>query len=175
MLNMGVKHYLSEATTEKPDYAIASNQRMSVRKQDGFTFTTTTILEFLDFRKDTGATVAEIVEATGFTRQTIYRHLDYLVASREVYVTSRSVYHKNGKIVHYTHMKNKVFDRRHYTFYLLEQNFGEKSIYIQEKEIGKLKTLTVKGGIMVRKNEFQRFLGELTKFAIEMEKNEPKT
>ena len=145
-------------------------ERTSVRKQDKVMFTRQSILDFLELRKGTGATIRDVINATGFDRHTISNHLAYLVTSRQVYVTLGSVYHKNGRILHHKNIQNRAFNRRLYTFYHLQQNFDDDYVYIQEKEVGKLKTVTVKGGIMVSKGDFKNFICELSNFSMEMEK-----
>ena len=144
------------------------NQHSSVRKQDKPMFTRKLILDFLELRKGGGATISDVVDATGFDRHTISNHLAYLVASRQVYITTGGVYHKNGRVLHYKNMQNRVFDKRFYTFYQLQQNFEDDYVYIQEKEVGKLKSVTIKGGIMISLNDFQRFVDELTDFSNEI-------
>lgn len=143
-------------------------QRLTVRKQDKPIFTRKSILDLLELRKGDGATISDIVGATGFDRHTVSRHLTYLAASRQVYTTTGSVYHKNGRVLHYKNMKNRVFNKRFYTFYLLQQNFEDDYIYIQEKEVGKLKSVTVKGGIMISLSDFKSFTEELTNFSNEI-------
>lgn len=167
MLSMVTQHVtdIEDTTEDYFDGRTPRRQRLSVRKQDKSLFTRKSISDFLELRKGTGATISDVMSATGFNRNTISNHLAYLTASRQVYVTTGGVYHKNGKILHHKHMKNRTFDKRLYTFYLLEQYFDEDYVYIQEKEVGKLKNVTVKGGIMVSVHDFERFVNELADFS----------
>jgi len=99
--------------------------------------------------------------------------LMYLVATRQAYSTSgpAKIYHKNGRVLHYKNMQNRVFDRRFYTFFQLQQNFDDDYVYIQEKEVGKLKSVSVKGGIMISMRDFKRFIDELSEFYKEITVN----
>jgi|CXWL01.1.fsa_nt_gi hypothetical protein len=140
------------------------------RNEDRFKFTNRFILDYLELRKGSGATIPEINEATGLDRNTISKHLTYLVATRQAYKLNDAagVYHKNGRIVHYKNMERKLFEKRLYTFFQLEGLDGQDYIYVQEKEIGKLKTATVKGGIMIEKDGLKQFINELSLFEKEL-------
>ena len=141
------------------------------KNSDKFKFTNRVILDYLELRKGSGATIPEIIESTGLDRTTISKHLTYLVATRQAYKINDSagVYHKNGRIVHYKHMEHKAFDKKLYTFFQLQGLDGEDDVYIQEKEIGKLKSVTVKGGIMVKKSNLKKFVDELSNFHKELQ------
>lgn len=150
------------------------DQLLDIRVQDKPKYTTKAVLDFLELNKGNGATVSDIVNATGFNRDTVSKHLTYLSASRQVYITkgTSSVYHKNGRVLHYKNMKNRVFDNRFYTFYLLQQNFDDDFVYIQEKEVGRFKSVNVKGGIMIKLNDFKNFISELENFENEIKEND---
>jgi hypothetical protein len=149
------------------------DQLFNLRKEDKLKFTGKVILDFLELKKGTGASVSDIVEVTGFDRDTVTKHLMYLVATRQAYSTSGTakIYHKNGRVLHYKNMQNRVFDKRFYTFFQLQQNFEDDYVYIQEKEVGKLKSVSVKGGIMISMGDFKRFIDELSEFYKEMVEN----
>lgn len=152
-------------------------QVMSVRVEDKFKFTNKIILDFLELRKGKASKVKEIADATGFDRNTVSKHLEYLVATRQAYQISESgekAYHKNGRIVHYHNMDNRVFSDKLYTFYKLQGLDGATSIYIQEKEVGKLKSVSVKGGIVVKEKDFKRFIEELKTFYHELQEHSRK-
>lgn len=146
------------------------DQLMDIRTQDKPKFTVKSILDFLELSKGNGGTISDVVNATGFNRDTVSKHLTYLTASRQVYTTkgTSTVYHKNGRVLHFKNMKNRVFDKRFYTFYQLQQNFDDNYVYIQEKEVGRFKSVSVKGGIMIRLNDFNKFINELQDFAKEI-------
>ena len=144
---------------------------LTVRTEDKFKFTNKIILDYLELRKGSGSTIKEICQATGFDRDTVSKHLMYLVSTRQAYKINEAagVYHKNGRIVHYKNMETRVVDKRLYTFYDLQGLEDNNYIYIQEKEVGKLKSVSVKGGIMVDKKDFKRFIKELEGFSKELE------
>lgn len=121
-----------------------------------------------------GATISEITDATGFYRDTIGKHLNRLTAIREAYKIERgavSIYYKNGKILHAKTVEHSFKNDKRFTFFRL-QNEEEKSIYIQEKETNSLGTVKVKGGIVVRDEDFLEFMKELQNFIVEVEKIE---
>ena len=122
-----------------------------------------------------GATVSEISAATGLYRNTITKHLNGLVAIREAYKTERgnvSIYYKNGKVVHARNVEHSFANDKRYSFFRLI-NEEEKSVYIQEKETNSFGTVKVKGGIIIKDQDFFEFLKELQKFMLEVEQNEP--
>ena len=141
------------------------------KNEDKFKFINRIILDYLELRKGSGATIPELNKSSGLDRNTISKHLTYLVATRQAYKINESagVYHKNGRIVHYKNMEKKIFDKKLYTFFQLQGLDGQDHIYIQEKEVGKLKSVTVKGGIMIEKNNLKKFIDELSNFNKEME------
>lgn len=146
-------------------------QVMAVRAEDKFKFTSKIILDYLELRKGKASRIKDIADATGFDRNTVAKHLAYLVATRQAYKINDSgegAYHKNGRIVHYRNMDNRAFSDKLYTFFQLQGLDGNNYIYIQEKEVGKLKSVSVKGGIVVREKDFNRFIDELKNFREEI-------
>lgn len=141
------------------------------KNDDKFKCINRVILDYLELKKGTGSTIPGFIESLGIERNTISKHLTYLVATRQVYKINDSVgvYHKNGRICHYKDMEKKNFDNKLYKFFQLQGFYGEDRIYIQEKEIGKLRSVTVKGGIMIEKSNLLAFINELTKFHKEIE------
>jgi len=131
------------------------------------------ILEILRLNQQ-GATIPEIAGATGLYRNTIAKHLNRLVAIREAYKIERgavSIYYKNGKVVHARNVEHSFANDKRYSFFRLV-NREEKSIYIQEKETNSFGTIKVKGGIIIRDEDFLEFWKELQKFWVEVEKVE---
>lgn len=131
------------------------------------------ILEMLKLNPR-GATISEIADVTGFYRDTIAKHLNRLTAIRESYKIERgavSIYYKNGKITHAKTVEHSFKNDKRFTFFRLE-NEEEKSIYIQEKETNSLGTVKVKGGIVVRDEDFFEFMKELQNFMVEVDKIE---
>jgi predicted transcriptional regulator len=128
------------------------------------------ILEILRLNPP-GATISEIIDATRLDRNTIAKHLNRLVAIREAYKIERgpvSIYYKNGKVIHARTVEHSFANDKRYTFFRL-QNDEEKSVYIQEKETNSLGTVKVKGGIIIRDEDFLEFMKELQKFMVEVE------
>ena len=132
---------------------------------DKFKLINTIILDFLELRKGYASTIPDVVSATGIDRNTVSKHLMYLQSTRQIYKMGGNAYHKNGRIVHYRNMENtRAFNNKLYTFFELEGLDDNHYIYIQEKEVGKLKTVTVKGGIVIEKKDMKQFISELSQF-----------
>ena len=145
-----------------------------MRAKDKAMYVQKVILDALETHRAGGLSISELIEFSGFSRETLSKHLEVLVASREVYKAGESSarYHKNGRIVHYRHMDSKLFGKRLYTFYELNNPDGD-FIFLQEKEMGEFRTIRDKGGIMISKDDLPRFMTELRTFASEIAK-EPK-
>jgi hypothetical protein len=148
---------------------------LTLRASDRTGYVRKVILDLLDDNRADGLTISDVEELTGFNRDTVAKHLDVLVASREVYKagTNSARYHKNGRVLHYHHMDNKVFGKRQYTFYYLNNPEGD-FIYIQEKKVGRFQTVETKGGIMISTDELPKFIGELSAFARDVAKEQKK-
>jgi len=153
----------------------ASEFALTMRAKDKTKFARKVILDALEAHRADGLSISELAEITGFTRDTISKHLEVLVASREVYKAGESSarYHKNGRVLHYHHMENKRFGKRLYTFYYLNNPDGD-FVYIQEKETGRFRTVEDKGGIMVSIDDLPQFITELQGFLREMAKETKK-
>jgi hypothetical protein len=130
------------------------------------------ILDILNMNPH-GITVFQISSVVPFSRPTIAKHLDILVAIGEAYKIERgnlSIYYKNGKIVHEVDVQSTVISDKIYTFYKLENAEG-RFLYIQEKELDEFRAPRVKGGIMINEKDVPRFLLELEKFVKEGNNN----
>ena len=122
---------------------------------------------------DNGVMVSEVAEATSLNRITVTKHLEHLVAIREAYKKDRgtgAVYYKNGKLVHSSdrfaiEIGNKIYD-----FIKLENAEGSFA-FIQEKEQDELRLVTIRGGIMIRCEDFGQFFAGLRKFQMQTESN----
>jgi DNA-binding transcriptional ArsR family regulator len=128
------------------------------------------ILEILRLNPQ-GATISEITNATELNRITITKHLNRLVAIREAYKIERgavSIYYKNGKIVHARNLEHSFANDKRYSFFRLI-NDEERLVYIQEKETNSYGTVKVKGGIIIKDEDFFEFMKELQKFMVEVE------
>ena len=118
---------------------------------------------------ENGVMVSEVVDATKLNRITVTKHLEHLVAIREAYKKDRGIgalYYKNGKLVHSTDRVSMNIGNKFYDFIKLENPEGE-FVFIQEKEQDELRLLTIKGGIMVRLEDFSQFISGLQKFMMQ--------
>lgn len=120
---------------------------------------------------ENGVMVSEVVDATNLNRITVSKHLEHLVAIREAYKKDRgigAVYFKNGRLVHPTDRFTMTIKNKLYDFVKLENAEG-RFIFMQEKEQDELRRITIKGGIMIRLEDFSQFLKGLQKFMIQTE------
>lgn len=157
-----------------PDEILPQEEIKSLRPKDRDAYISKLILNILELNISKGITIPEIVRNTKLSRITIAKHLNRLVAIREAYSVSRgklTIYYKNGRIVHQTNMKDTHLKDRIYSFYRLKNEDGN-FIYIQEKERDKYNRIVVKGGILIRDQDFVKFLSELQSFALEVTENE---
>jgi predicted DNA-binding protein YlxM (UPF0122 family) len=157
-----------------PEVILPREEIKSLRPKDRDAYISKLILDILELNISKGITIPEIAEKTKLNRITIAKHLNKLVAMREAYAVSRgklTIYYKNGRIVHQTNMKDTYLEDRIYSFYRLSNEDGN-FIYIQEKERDKFNRIVVKGGILIRDQDFLKFLSELQSFAIEVSKHE---
>jgi DNA-binding transcriptional ArsR family regulator len=160
-------------TLSLPPAIRTQEEVLSISPKDREKYMEHTILGILRLNPQ-GATVTEITEATGLNRVTITKHLNRLVAIREAYKVERgpvSIYYKNGKISHSRNVEHSFANDKRYSFFRLI-NDEEKSVYIQEKETNSFGTVKVKGGIIIKDEDFFEFMKELQKFMLEVEKYE---
>jgi DNA-binding transcriptional ArsR family regulator len=153
-----------------PQSVRTQEEVLSMSPKDRDKYMEHTILEILRLNAQ-GATISEISEATGLNRVTITKHLNRLVAIREAYRIERgsvSIYYKNGKISHDRTVEHSFANDKRYSFFRLI-NDEEKSVYIQEKETNTFGTVKVKGGIIIKDEDFFEFMKELQKFMLEVE------
>jgi len=146
---------------------------VSMRPQDREHYVEKIMLNILEMNPR-GVTVSEIARKTSFYRDTVAKHLERLVATREAYGVARgnlTVYYKNGQVVHATDVKDATSPDRTYTFYKLENEDG-KFIYIQEKELDEFRSVKVKGGIMIDARYALQFIKELQNFLVGVKRDE---
>jgi DNA-binding transcriptional ArsR family regulator len=128
-----------------------------------------TVLEILRTSKH-GVTVSAVSSLTGFSRPTVSKHLDILVAVGESYKVEHgnlSIYYKNGIVAHPDAVQRVTFEERTYVLYRLKNEEGD-FVYIQECEPDEYKTnVRVKGGITIPMKELNKFIAGLTRFAKE--------
>lgn len=152
-----------------PKDILPKEEVYSLRPKDREEYVGNVILEILK-KNPRGVTISEVSQQTGFSRDTVSKHLEKWVAVREAYKVIRgnlSIYHSNGKVVHESDMDHSLTgSNKFYTFYRLMNEEG-RFIYIQEKEIDDFRAVTVKGGILINEKIFLKFMSELQKFALE--------
>jgi len=139
----------------------------AMRPQDREHYVEKVLLKILEMNTR-GVTIPEIAAKTGFYRDTVAKHLERSVATREAYRVTRgnvSVFYKNGQVVHATDVKDTSSPDRTYTFYKLENEDG-KFIYIQEKEVDEFRAVNVKGGIMIDARYALQFMREFQDFVL---------
>lgn len=128
-----------------------------------------TILEILRLSRR-GVTVSEVSSKTGFSRPTVSKHLDILVATGEAYKVEHgnlSIYLKNGEVAHPDAIQRIQFEDRVYVLYRLRNEEGD-FVYIQECEPDEYRTnVRVKGGITIPMNQLDTFISGLTCFVKE--------
>ena len=156
-----------------PQSMLTPKEVLSMSPKDRDKYMEHIILEILRLNRQ-GATIREIEDATRLYRSTIAKHLNRLVAIRESYKIERgsvSIYYKNGKVVHASNVEHSFANDKRYGFFRIH-NDGEKSVYIQEKETNSFGTVKVKGGIIIKDENFPEFMKELQKFIVEVETGE---
>lgn len=159
-----------------PQDLITQKELRSLRPKDRDQYIQKLILQILELNNQ-GVTISEIADQTGVNRNTLASHMKTLVAIREAYVINRgnlSIFYKNGKVVHARSTEHKFPNDRFYRFYRLENEQGN-FIYIQERQIDEFRAIKVKGGIMIKDEDFMHFMKELQKFAMEVTERESKT
>jgi DNA-binding transcriptional ArsR family regulator len=128
------------------------------------------ILEILVMNEG-GVTISQISAKLPFSRPTVSKHLEMLVAIGEAYriqMGNLSIYSKNGKVVHEADVQSVVVSDKVYTFYKLKNQEGD-FLYVQEKELDEFRSPKVKGGVMVNARDLPTFLDRLKKFVEESE------
>ena len=130
------------------------------------------ILEILRLN-ERGVTISQISHRLPFSRPTIAKHLDMLVAIGEAYkiqMGNLSVYYKNGKVVHEADVQSMVISDKVYTFYKLKNQEGA-FLYIQEKHLDEFRSPRVKGGVIINARDLPTFMEEFKKFVERRETN----
>lgn len=156
-----------------PASLLAPEEIIALRPQEREDYIRAVILDILR-RNEQGVTISEVMDATGFNRVTVTKHLEHLVAIREGYKRERgigTVYFKNGKLVRETDKFNVSCGNKIYEFFKLENPDGV-FIYIQEQEKDELRAVNVKGGVMIPLQYFQQFMEGLIHFKIKNTKVE---
>src|SRR5438132_588673 len=147
--------------------SILSQEEIKVlRPRDRESYIESVILEILALNPH-GITVSLTTKETGFSRDTVAKHLERLLAIREAYKVDRGVaiFYKNGKVADEHDLNLITSDDKTYAFYKLVNEDGE-FVYIQEREIDEFRVIKVKGGIMINSKDFKPFMSALQNFGI---------
>lgn len=146
---------------------LTSNQLRILAPRARDEYVQQTILEILK-RTKRGVTVSQVSTETRFSRPTVSKHLDILVAIGEAYKVERgnlAIYYKNGEVVHPDAVQRIPFDDKTYVLYRLRNDEGD-FIYIQECEQDEFGTnVRVKGGVTIRTKFVEAFFVALQKFS----------
>ena len=164
---------MSKLELNIPDGILSNEKIKTFRPKDREEYTFNIVAEILRANL-LGVTIPEVCERTGFYRDTVSKHLEKMVSTREAYKIVRGttiIYHKNGKVVHESDVKSLLNSNKFFTFYRLVNEEGN-IIYIQEKEIDSFRAVQVRGGIMVNEKTILHFMSELQKFVMEVVPNE---
>ena len=125
------------------------------------------VLELLKNSKR-GVTVSQVAAQTRFSRPTISKHLDILVAIGEAYKIERgnlAIYYKNGEVVHPDAVQRVALDEKTYVLYRLKNDDGD-FVYIQECEPDEYgSNVHVKGGVTIRMRDLPTMISKLQTFS----------
>jgi hypothetical protein len=145
----------------------------SFSPQDRLQYYDKVILEVLRANSD-GLTAPEVESATGFYRRTVAQHLSRLVERGEATSMQRgkiSMYYPNGDVVGKPFViQSKIRDGRQYVVNKLKGKEGI-SYYIQLKELDAYRTLKVKGGITVDKEDLEHFIRSISTYGAQEYRN----
>ncbi len=149
-----------------PNTILSSDKIQTLPPKEKDFYIRNVILEILRLNSMKGLTISQLVEATGFNRMTLSKHLDILVATGEAYKVQRGnvfIFFKNGKLVDESDMGSIIFVDKIYTFYRLENNEGV-FVYIQEKDLDEFRVPQVKGGVMISMRDVPNFILKFQEF-----------
>ena len=156
-----------------PSVILSADEIQALKPSERETYVQNLIKNILAMNEN-GVMASEIVEATNLNRITVTKHLELLVAIREAYKRDRgtgAIYYINGRLIHPTDRFTLPIQNKIYDFVKLENAEGE-FIFIQEKEQDELRLTTIKGGIMIRRQDFFQFIDGLQKFIVLSESKE---
>jgi hypothetical protein len=120
-------------------------------------------------RNPRGFTLSELEAKTPFAKNTLLKHLNKLVATRQAARTDRgkvAIYYRNGSVRLAVDFRDKTKLDHFYTFMQLE-NVDGHFIYVQEKEVDESRSVKVRGGIMISASIAPDFLGKLRDFVFQ--------
>lgn len=149
----------------KPNVMLSPEEIQALKPTERENYVRSLIKSILS-RNENGIMTSEMADATNLNRITVTKHLEYLVAIREAYKSDRgagSIYYVNGRLIHPTDRLSVPIGNKVYEFFKLENAEGN-FVFIQEKEQDELRSITVKGGIMIRCQDLFQFMDGLQKF-----------
>jgi hypothetical protein len=120
------------------------------------------LLKILELNPN-GISAPQIGRVTFFSRPTVWRHLENMVATREAYKLEFGkavVYYPNGKMIHPLFSEDVVLDDKAYAFFFIKNNFGD-FVYIQEKTEDRLGRTAVCGGLILPLTALDKFINRL--------------
>lgn len=120
-----------------------------------------------------GVTISQIAkELSYFSRASVWRHLELLMATREGYrldFGKVAIYYPNGKQIHHAFQNDVKLGDSIYGFFFVTNNFGD-FLYIQEKKEDKLGMKEVCGGLVIPASDIPEFIETINKSFKEVEK-----
>ena len=132
----------------------------SFSPQDRLQYYDKVIVEVLRANAE-GVTSPEVEQATGFYRRTIAQHLSRLVERGEATSIQRgklTLYYPNGEVLGKPSIfQSKKKEGRQYVVNKLKSKEGI-SYYIHLKELDAYRTLRVKGGMIIDKDDLEHFI-----------------
>lgn len=143
----------------------------SMRPREKQRYIESVILKVLE-RSPRGATISEIESRTHFARNTVTKHLNRLVATRQATRAVRSgvsIYYRNGNVVAAIDYRDRTNPDHFYTLMKLRNEDGD-FVYVQEKEVDELRSIKVRGGVMIAASVAPGFVKRLRDFVFEVEK-----
>jgi len=158
---------------ELPTHIVSLDELKNLRPKDRDEYVQKLLLQVLELNSQ-GVTIPELADQTRINRNTLASHMKTLVATREAFEIVRgklSVFYKNGKVVHARSTECEFPNDRFYKFYRLSNAQG-KFIYVQERQMDEFRAIKVRGGIMIKDEDFMRFLKELQNFGMEVTEHE---
>jgi|SRR5438552_1068566 len=144
------------------DTALPYKEIRGLAPRERDTYIENVILRLLE-NSPKGVTVSDVATHTRYSRPTVSKHLDVLVATGEAYRVERgnlSIFYKNGKILDEVDSNSVSTPEKTYTFYLLENEDG-RFLYIQEKELDEHMSSRVRGGITISLKDIPEVISKI--------------
>ena len=159
MVNM---HGIKSLTKEEYSQLSPKNQERHISR---------IIREILQKHKN-GITISQIHQLTGFSKTTIEKHLNELIAMNMCYKIAfgrTNAYYPNARTLHPLLEQNIPLGDKVYSVYSLENPNG-RFIFIQEKKRDELNALIPSGGLLFKESFFVDFIKLLNKAKKSLEK-----